>query len=298
MLRAEDVAPPDLLLQLSLSKEEIVQCEPVVIKAWVRNISDKPQKIFRAFDTSSDQLKVFLVDAEEKTHEYKWNIIDCGPLGEMELANRLESVQGSVHTRLILAAAPDTLLDTPGKYQVYVTYSYAKEKKLWSTPVTLTVKPAEGVDKQALERFRGWPQAKLLSKATTCQDIADEFEAVIQLYPESVYVPWCYYFVGWADQHRKEYDEKTRAIKSTDRYETLLEKFPDFPMKAEVKYEIARELFRLGKADEALLDLKRMSELSRRNREVNLFLFYNTRAVLGTLGDGNTKVGYDDFPAH
>ena len=93
-------------------------------------------------------------------------------------------------------------MDIPGEYMVHATFDYGKKnaKPLRSKPVTLTIKPAEGIDKEALTLFRGYPQAKFLAMSTNAAVVGEEFEAVIKKYPKSVYTPWCYYILGWAWQ--------------------------------------------------------------------------------------------------
>jgi tetratricopeptide (TPR) repeat protein len=62
--------------------------------------------------------------------------------------------------------------------------------------------------------------------------------------------------LGGAAQQNRFLSESSKALSARKYYGRLLEEYPKFPMKAEVEYEMARELLRLGKNEEAIKQLK------------------------------------------
>lgn len=291
----------DLEMKVSLSAEEVIQFEPVILKVSVRNVSHQNQKIYRALDPNRKYLKVFLIDSDGKHRQLKTSDIVNGEVESMELptwVNRKGGVGTGVHRRILLSSNPGAWLDTPGKYKVYATFNYAEGKKVGS-PVAaeLTVKAAEGVNKDALERFRGFPQAKFIAKQTNCPDIANEFKAVIDKHSESAYVPWCYYLLARGFQNREVGHPLSNARNARMYYQALLKRFPEFPLKREVEYEIAREGFRLEKTDESLYEVKRLIKLDplADNYEAELFLLYEARRVFDS---AKGEITYEDLPSH
>lgn len=173
---------------------------------------------------------------------------------------------------------------------------------LSSNGVQISVKKPGETDRVALERLRGFPQAKFLARGTNCSAIADEFRVVLQRYPKSTYTPWCHYFLGRYYQFQPGGDDKARAINARLYYGALLRKFPEFPLKVELKYEMARELFRLEKADDAVYEIKRLAKFDpiANNRDTELFLLYEARRIIGEVEDGNQEkeLSFLQLPNH
>ena len=286
----------DLELGISVSKKEIVQFEPVAVMVWVTNVSKNPQKVMRAFDLSYGILTLWVEDSSGKIERIQpFGAADFIPAYMTLVPYRTGS---GVHHRIMLSGLPGSWMDKPGKYRLYAKFAYAKGKEVGSSAAELTIKEADGVNKEALTRFRGFPQALFMSGVSTCPEIGFEFESVIQRYPKSDYVPWCYYILGRANQNSLRIPEQARAKQAREQYAALLKKFPDFPLKLEIQYEMARELFRLGEEDEAIREIEKLVQFREDNPNSELFLFYEARRILGLSGDGNHKVQFETLPSH
>ena len=285
--------PSKLELKLSLSKTEIVQYEPVILKVWVKNVSNKPQQISRGLELIWDDLHIKITNAAGKLFHYGPSVLVDGSPGEELLS--ADGPENAFQHRIMLFAFPGNWLDTPDKYKLHTTFDYGKTgtKPLTSNTVTLTIKPAKGVNEQALTRLRGYPQSRFLQGSTTDFAIADEFKAVIQKYPQSIYTPWCYYILALADQTRESRPDKQRALAARRNYEQLLKKYPKFPLKTEVKYEMARELLRMGKREEAL---KQIDDLA--GKHPDLLLFRNVNRTLEWYRDNGKEIPVEELPPH
>lgn len=272
--RGED-NPPKLELKLSLSKSEIVQLEPIALTISVQNLSKEPQKIHRIFDPDWQYLKIFLTTTDGKAIWLRSGLIKDGRPNTYTLPPKGRN--DVIRYRLLLSGQPKDWMDTPGEYKLHITFDYAKDSEpLTSKPVKLTVKPAEGIDKEALDRFRGYPQAEFLARGSTAQAIAEQFRFVVQKYPKSVYTPWCYYILGWAAQNDPFVSQSSRATNARDYYGRLLKDYPKFPMKTEVEYEMARELLRLGE-DEGAID--QLEVLASKHSDLSLFKNFDLKKV-------------------
>ena len=244
---------PNIELKLSLSKSEIVQLEPIALTISVKNLSKEPQEIYPTFDRAAQHLIIIVTTNDGKTIE--WHPGDI--IIEDAVPNLYTlSPKDVIRYRMMLSDEPHSWMDTPGEYKLHITFDCLKAgaKPLESKPVKLTVKAAEGIDKEALHRFRGYPQAEFLTYGSTCDAILfKQFVTVTQIYPKSVYTPWCYYALGRAAQSDFTCPF-SKVFHARDYYEQLLKRYPKFPMKTEVEYEMAREFLRLGKDDEAAIN--------------------------------------------
>ncbi len=176
---------PKLELKLSVSKSEIVQLEPIVLTVSVQNLSKEPQKIYPIFDPDAHYLKIFLTTDEGKT---SW--VRSGLISDISCKPYTFSPKDVIRYRLMLSGQPKDWTDRPGEYKLHITFSCLKDAKpLESKPVKLTVKPAEGVDKEALDRFRGYPQAEFLARGSTAEAIAEQFRFVIRKFLERSLYP-------------------------------------------------------------------------------------------------------------
>ncbi len=281
---------PELELELSLPKKEIVQFEPLVITISVENQSEQPRKISRAFDPCWHYLKVFVTDPAGRVHHLGGGVICCGFGGTLTLPPKGRN--NAIHLRMLLTPSPNTWLDTPGKYQLNATFQAGDNNgPLVAQTATLTIKPAEGVDKKALKLFRGEDQAEFLANQTTSPKIGKHFETLIQDYPKSVYVPWCYYVLGRAAQRQDHilYEDRGEAVRKY--YKHLLETDSKFPLKTEVEYEMARELIRMEKPDAAK---RAIEKLIQNNSE--LYLFRRVTESMDYLRKENRRLFAESLP--
>ena len=271
---------PKLELKLSLSKNQIVQLEPIALTVSVQNLSKEPQNLYLIFNRDAQYLRIYLTTSEGKTHWLNTRLIACEGSDPETL-----SPKDVIRYRLMLSDGPHSWMDTPGEYKLHITFACLKDPKpLESKPLKLTVKAAKGVDNEALDRFRGYAQAEFLTSGATCDAIlAEQFRFVTEKYPKSVYTPWCYYALGRAAQNQPFPLPFSTAAEAIGYYRRLLKDYPKFPMKTEVEYEIARELFRLGKDDEAALD--QIETLASKHPDLWLFRRVNITLKL------NRKVG-------
>ena len=259
--RAED---PKLRLKLSLSKSEIAQLEPIALTISVKNLSNETQKIHRVFEPSADYLRIFLTTKDGKN---TW--LQSGLDSDVVPRPYTLPPKDTIRYRMMLSDGPHSWMDTPGEYKLHITFDCLKDAKpLESKPVKLTVKAAKGVDKEALDRIRGYPQAGFLERLTTDAIIAEQFKIVTRKYPKSVYTPWCYYILGWASQNDPFVAQSSRSTNARNYYGRLLKEYPEFPMKTEVEYEMACELFDLGD-DEAARD--QLKDLASKHPDLWLF---------------------------
>lgn len=281
-----------LELRLSLSKRQIVQFEPVVLEVSVTNRSAKPQQIYNTLDLDWLYLKVFVTDSAGKEFQLGTGGISDGIPGRETIA--ADPANNTLRHKILLTPFPKSWMDTPGDYKLHATFDYGKDvKPLKSNTVGLKVKPTEGINKKALERFRGRLQASFLANKSTCPPIAEEFEAVIKEHPKSIYVPWCYYVLGRASQHQKRVPERARAVEASEYFRRLLEKHPKFPLTTEVRYEIARELLRLGQRDDAL---RRIDDLA--GKHSDFLVFRNANSALEYLRDNEREITAEQLPPH
>ena len=279
-----------LELKLSLSKSEIVQLEPIALIISVQNLANEAQDIYPIFDRHYQHLKVYVTSPSGNENELRLGGVADGWIPPYPLAKK-----GVIRYRMMLSGQPKGWMDTPGEYKLHITFLCLKNPKLLkSKPVKLTVKPAEGVDKEALDRFRGYPQADFLERGTRADAIAEQFRFVIRKYPKSVYTPWCYYILGWAAQNDSVSAPSAKAVNAIGYYERLLKEYPKFPMKTEVEYEMARESLWLGKDDEAAID--QIEDLA--SKHSDLWLFRRVNMKLKYYRDKGREIPDDDWPMH
>ena len=292
-LRADE-PEKSLELGVSLSKKEIVQFEPVVLDVSVTNRSKKPQQVVGTWDLDWLYLKISVTDSTGKDvfHRINGAVADGIPSKVIIAAGPRDN---SLHHRIVLTASPGTWMDKPGDYKLQATFDYGnkKAKPLKSNTVNLAIKPAQGIDKQALTRFRGYPQAKFLAMSTNAAVVGEEFEAVIKKYPKSVYTPWCYYILGWAWQDYDRIPERQRALAAQEYFGELLRKYPKFPLKIEAEYELARALYRLGEREKAL---KQIDDLA--GKHSDLLLFRNVNRSLEWYRDNGKEIPVEELPPH
>ncbi len=293
---AQAEKPPKVELKLSLSKSEIVQFEPIVLTIAVRNLSKEPEQIHLKFDPIAQYLRIFVTSELGKTKRIKPDIISNVYVGPHEFGPK-----DVIRYRLMLSGKPHDWMDTPGEYKLHITFDCLKDaKRLESESVKLTIKAAEGVDKEALDRFRGYPQATFLDRGSTAEAIAGQFRFITQKYPKSVYTPWCYYILGWAMQNRRAdfASDSLQAEAAIDYYERLLREYPKFPMKTEVEYEIARESLRAAaKDDEARMGaIDQIEHLARKHPDLWLLRRFSY-ALKSSLKAGKIPEA-DELPPH
>lgn len=290
----------DFELGVCVSRKEIIEFEPVVLIVSVINLSGERQTIHRALDPRQQYLKIHIIDPDGKTHVWNPPRIKHRGIGYMTLGPH-----EAVHHQLILTRAQDGWLNQSGKYQLAATYDYGPdaEEPLASSFATLTIKPAEGVNTKALEKFSRHLQKGVLTEPNTTPAATEDLKSIIRDYPKSDYAPWCYYMLGWAAQHQPAVDNKTRANEARKYYGKLLEKHSKFPLKNEVKYEMARELFRFGKRHDAIQKIEQLVDKDRQMQANNfvaaeLFLLYEAREVLSRCKSKNQAVTFEKLPSH
>lgn len=283
---------PNLELKLSLSKSEIVQLEPIALTISVQNLSNEPQEIVSpVFDPDAQHLKIFVTTKDGKSTWLRSGTVKCIYTGTTTF-----SPKDVIRYRLLLSGEPKEWMDTPGEYQLHITFLCLKDPKpLESQPVKLTVKPAEGIDKEALDRFRGYPQALFLGMRTTAPAIGGQFRIVTQEFPKSVYAPWCYYILGWSMQNSREAfaSDASQAVAARDYYGQLLEKYPKFPLKTEVEYEMARELLRMGEDEGGIEQIEDLA-----SKHSDLWLFRCVDMKLKSFRDKGKVIPANSLPPH
>lgn len=252
-----------LKLHLSLAADEIKQFAPLVAKIRIENTSAENRTVYSNPRPEFGNLTYRIPGPGGRQRRLEPVSMAAVPKHQQKV---LAAGEGLEHHQWILWSGGAFHFDQPGAYSIQASSRF---NELDSNIVKFRVSPAEGVDQKALEHWRGNPQALFALGATSDYTIAQEFEAILRDYPESVYTPWCYYFLGEAWQRRAESDELGRlrktgieyfSQKALALYEELLKKEPDFPRKVEISYEMAKERLRFGEREKAFAEIDRLTE--------------------------------------
>jgi len=284
VVRTDGIAKPPMELRITLQQQSIVQCEPVVVFFELKNTSGEKQAFDPGIEPGQGNLIYRIVGPDGTVHRWHPPVVAMRE-GEKAVLKPNESMS---HRDIVHYSGNWGFhFKQPGQYSVEATFLAGRVKDepllLRSNSVSVTARPAAGIDAKALERFGGHPQAKFALGTSTDFAIADEFEAIIRDYPTSVYAPWCYYFLARAWQNRFRDTPKIGAEKAIALYEESLDKHPKFPLTIEVRYQIAKEMLYLERRTEGL---ERIEELIAAHPNLRL-LQRAKRAIEGLRKEGH-----------
>jgi hypothetical protein len=296
---ADDARFQVLELRLSVAESEIVQNEPLVVVIELANRSPGPQIVLPDLETDLGLVTYRIVGPDGKLHPFQ----PVGQASHQSEPQVLAEDESLLHRQVLLYSADwGVHFKQPGEYRIQAVYRAtlsklaapdSRERRFFleSNVVTVDVKPARGDDEKALEHFRGNPQALFALGLTHEWMIGREFETILRKYPNCSYAPWCYYFLAraWPDHPLRNAQLKSeRAVRM---FETLLTKYPDFPLATDVRYQIARELSRLGRKKEALERVERLIE-----EHPNLRLFQRVKLQIRVYRERGLEIPLESFP--
>jgi TolA-binding protein len=276
-------------LELTPIKGEILQSEPAVVQVKFTNTSPQSQRIDGALEAEWGRLVYHIVDPKGTRFRYQPIFEVDGTAGQHELAPG-----GSLVHREMLICSVDMGATTAeaGDYKIQATYIHASgQGELRSNVALLAVREPAGGDAEAVKRFRGNPQALFAAGATSDWAIGHEFETVVHKFPESAYAPWSHYFLGRSLQRGQVSQDRGKSERAIAHFQAILDEHPDFPLAVEVRYQIAKELLRLGKKDEAL---KRIDELGK--SDPNFLLFQRARREIDVYMSRGLPIQVDALP--
>lgn len=251
---AEEPNDSPMRLELVLPDPELHQCEPLVVEVRLTNTSGKKLIAGPEFAEDRGILRFRINDSYERQYEHRWFVdsLTTGP--RMQEFAPGETI---VHRHWLFfgVGSPDYFL-FPGDYRIEALFwpqmPDAPGLELKSKSIPFKVRRVKPDDVVVWDYFRDMPQAivwldYLHSKAGAARSLG----YVTFGYPDSPYAPWAYYFLGYDWQRKSRKEEPGAAEQAILMYETLLEKYPEFPLAVEVRYELAKEMIRLERTEEA-----------------------------------------------
>jgi tetratricopeptide (TPR) repeat protein len=266
--------------------------EPLVVRVELANISTVPQSVPPLLEQRYGFLTYEISGPKGEAQKY-------APLTEIETMFQPQTLApgDSLADRQLLFYSPNwgVHFKARGTYSVRAVFRLPGRdgdmSLLTSNSEEVTVRAANGANAAALEHFRGNPQALFALGMTTDWVIGREFQTIVEKYPESKYAPWSHYFLGRSWQRRDMPQARAKAERAMLHFRALLKDYPDFPFAVEVRYEIAKELLRLGEKDEAI---KRIEEL--RKSDPSLLLFQRAKEQIDAYTSRGLPVPVDALP--
>ncbi|MBW3539252.1 MAG: hypothetical protein KY476_03200 [Planctomycetes bacterium] len=268
-------------LNITPCEKSVAACAPVCLLVELRNVSRVQQTISMPINPRLGNVQYDITGPDGGAQRWAPGaIIDVGGLP----VYTLDRGQSLYHRQLLMYTDGYGFhFCQPGRYRIAAAlrlpFGDKTHVKLESNEAVVEVKPATGDDVPAKDRFDDRPQGRFAMGGGTSIEVFLEFDSIVKEQPKSSYAPWARFFLGRSWQVLADRDWQGRAMfdlsrynknfsqKAIDQYEAILENHPRFPLAVEVQYEIARELLRLGRREEAL---KRIEELLKQHPDLYL----------------------------
>ncbi len=279
---AEGSVSGALELGISVPKETFVQGEPVPITVEIRNRSQKDVEVVTDLEPEFGTLTFRVTDPEGETWTPRPHV-QGGSLGRKTALNPGDRL---THTVLLVSGvvrgAGRFIFRDTGRYAVQALYGGAVS----SEPIAITIIEAQGLDIEARRLFMGPEQREVpvgpgVSRGTvdTIRHMAREYSTsrdaplaghfprmdyqlielfegilkeyvgsmhqIIREYPTSTFAPYAGYYLGMHYQRGEDYKE------SIELFERILKDYKDFPVWADVMYQLAIAYRETGREDKA-----------------------------------------------
>ena len=245
--RAETMPSNALGLGISVLNGAFVPAEPVPVTIGITNRSQNTIEVVSMPEPEYGFLRFRVTDPQGRERI-------PGPLGwaSIERVDKIALNPGGTltYTALLLFGVVDGvgkfLIDKTGKYTVQALYdAEGTGKAISSEPITITVVEAKAVDTQAQRLFMGREQGLLASGCGKDQAAIDSFQRILREYPTSRYAAYAGFYLGMHYQRGGDYKQ------SIELFERILKDYKDFPVWADVMYQLAIAYRETGRKDKA-----------------------------------------------
>ncbi len=274
---AEESDSHDLRLRCSLAKSELAPYEPLVAVIELENVSAEPQTIVPTMNPQYDRLKVEVTFPNETIRRYQ-SVIHASTISEIKATLAPNDVLKH-REAFYYDSELGFLFVLPGVYRLQFTYAPwpTSGDTIKSNAIDVTVRSGRNLDFKAMSQFRQGVHAMRLGAVNWRQVTVNHLSRVIAEHPDSEYAPWAHCFLGWLAQTEEDFPRPHASRAAIKHYTQVLNDAPTFPLAIEIRYEIAKEMMRLGERKQALAQLKGLVDV-----DPDLWLLRGVARVLDT----------------
>ncbi len=194
-LRRPDSETYTAEVTISTAKQDYLLLEPVVVRVIVRNLTQRVHSYALPRWSWQGMGQITIRNPEGERLVPRSGIVEGDVSGEtvFPLKPNEELHSDWFLNRPVHAEDEDTkaLLDKPGTYEAQCTYGQFR-----SNTLTIRINEPAGIDREALEIYRGQPDDRLV-----------RYKRLIEDYPTTPYAHYARYFMGKSLLHRREYDK-------------------------------------------------------------------------------------------